>query len=134
MKHIGILYIVFLFFGCSSSSSNETNNNLNGWQGKWNARWETSPEDYQGVQNMKFYMDGEFVFDKKNLSITAYGFPGCIFNTDTLSNTQGWYTSKDTLYLVNSQDSWGINYSIKHQSNNKIRLQMMADIFVTLTR
>ena len=102
------------------------------WQGIWKARWETLPESYPDIQDMEFYMNGNFVFTADSLTVKANGFEGCIFNTDTLEHTQSWYVSNDTLFLLNDPDLIGMTYKIKSKSNQKIELQLMEDIFVTL--
>ncbi|MEQ8907189.1 hypothetical protein [Ekhidna sp.] len=130
------LQIILLIIACSCSSSSNEKANLRPaeWHGKWVAEWETPPESYPGIEDMEFYMDGSFVFTPDSLTVTANGYPDCIFNVDTLSHTQSWYVSSDTLFLVNDPESPGMTYRISTMSNNRITLQLMEDIFVTLTK
>lgn len=79
-------------------------------------------------------MDGSFVFTADSLTVTANGYPDCIFNIDTLSHTQSWYVSNDTLFLVNDPESPGMTYRVASKSEDRIRLQLMEDIFVTLSK
>ena len=102
--------------------------------GSWNAEWETPPESYPEVKDMEFYMTGRFAFTEDSLTKTVNGYPGCIFAVDTLSHTQSWYVSGDTLFLMNGPDSPGMTYRMATNSDNRIRLQLMQDIFVTLTK
>ena len=83
---------------------------------------------------MEFYMDGSFVFTKDSLTVTANGYPDCIFNVDTLAHTQSWYVSSDTLFLVNDPGTPGMTYRVASKSEDRIQLQLMEDIFVTLTK
>ena len=79
-------------------------------------------------------MNGNFIFTADSLTVTAQGFEGCIFNSDTLTHTQSWYVENDTLFLMNDPDLPGMTYQIKSKSANTIELQLMEDIFVTLSK
>ena len=131
MKKIALLIISILVFSCSPSLEKAR---LNEWQGTWTAQWELLPESYPGIENMMFSMNGSFIFENDSLTVEANGFEGCIFNSDTLSHTQFWHVSNDTLFLMNNSDLPGIIYIVKSQSKNKIELQLVEDIFVTLTK
>ncbi|MFY0688123.1 MAG: hypothetical protein JXQ90_13210 [Cyclobacteriaceae bacterium] len=103
--------------------------------GNWNAKWTTLPESFQGIPDIEsFEMNGNFIFNGDSITITAMGFPGCVFGIDTISHTQGWRISGDTLYLINREGQPGISYVIKEQQSNLIKLQLMDDIFVDLTK
>jgi hypothetical protein len=121
-------------FACSSPSNEKSANRPSEWYGNWKAEWETPPESYPEVEDMEFYMDGSFVFTADSLTVTANGYPDCIFNVDTLSHTQSWYVSNDTLFLVNDPESPGMTYRVASKSEDRIRLQLMEDIFVTLSK
>ncbi|WP_424962738.1 hypothetical protein [Ekhidna sp.] len=129
-----ILVIFIAAFACSSPSNEKTSNRPSEWHGNWKAEWETPPESYPEVEDMEFYMDGSFVFTADSLTVTANGYPDCIFNVDTLSHTQSWYVSNDTLFLVNDPESPGMTYRVASKSEDRIRLQLMEDIFVTLSK
>ncbi|WP_425389753.1 hypothetical protein [Ekhidna sp.] len=127
-----ILFIIVC--SCTSPSSEKANLRPSEWQGTWVAEWETPPESYPGIEDMEFYMDGRFIFNEDSLTKVVYGYPGCIFAIDTLSHTQSWYVSNDTLFLVNGPDSPGMTYRVSSKSESRIKLQLMDDIFVTLTK
>ena len=86
------------------------------------------------MEDMAFEMNGSFDFAGDSLTITANGFDGCIFQADTLVHTQGWYVSNDTLFLVNEPGSLGMNYQVVSQDASGIKLQLLKDIFVTLSK
>lgn len=155
MKKSVILLLPILFFSCGSSNPSDKDLlakallekesmilfqdslrkvSLVEWGGDWSANWETPAESYPGIENMSFTMDGNFIFTSDSLTVKANGFDGCIFNSDTLSHTQSWYVSNDTLFLLNEPDMPGMTYLIKSKSKNKVELQLMEDIFVTLTK
>jgi len=105
------------------------------WQGKWEAKWETDPTGYGDLSlGMSFEMNGAFEFDGEEVTVDAYGFKGCIFGEDTLSHTQFWNISGDSLELQNTANEPGIYYRVVERSENNIKLQLVDDIFVTLTK
>ena len=129
-KSISIFFLPLLI----SCTSNQTEERPAEWLGNWKAKWETLPESYPTLEDMEFYMDGNFIFSNDSLIVKANGFDGCIFNSDTLTHTQSWFVSNDTLFLINDPDQPGMIYTVKSKSETKIKLQLMNDIFVTLTK
>ena len=128
------LILSVLVFACTTSTNENSSNRPNEWVGSWKAEWETPPESYPDMVDMEFYMDGRFTFTEDSLEVIANGYPDCIFNVDTLSHTQSWYVSSDTLFLVNDPESPGMTYRVAYKEEGRIKLQLMDDIFVTLTR
>ena len=126
--------LAVLIFSCTPSNNEKTLNRPSEWIGLWKAEWETPPESYPELVDMEFYMDGHFVFTQDSLRVIANGYPDCIFGVDTLSHTQSWYVSGDTLFLMNDPQSPGITYRVAYKEENRIRLQFLEDIFVTLTK
>ncbi|MEO9482790.1 MAG: hypothetical protein ABJG47_05065 [Ekhidna sp.] len=122
------------FIACTSPSSENAIKRPSEWYGNWRAEWETPPESYPEVQDMEFYMTGVFAFTEDSLTKTVNGYPGCIFAVDTLSHAQTWYVSGDTLFLMNEPGSQGMTYRIASKSEDQIKLQLMDDIFVTLSK
>lgn len=128
-KHLGLIALAFLI---SCSNSNET---PAGWEGEWNATWETDPASFEGIEGITDYtMPGKVIFSGEKVNIKAFGFEGCVFSKDTLDHSLAWKVSNDSLILVNDKDTPGMVYQIKEQTENKIRLQLMEDIFLTLDR
>ncbi|MCP4460765.1 MAG: hypothetical protein GY816_22500 [Cytophagales bacterium] len=127
MKKVALIILVILV-GCTTLEDDA-------FQGKWKAKWTTDPAGYGELTNeLKFEMDGSFNFDEDELTIAAYGYDGCIFYSDTLMHSQFWKASGDTLELQNSPEEPGIQYKILSQTNNEIKLQLVEDIFITLTK
>ncbi|WP_420317142.1 hypothetical protein [Ekhidna sp.] len=133
MKKLQLIVLV-LAFSCGTNSDEKGNMRPLEWQGTWVAEWETPPESYPGIEDMEFYMEGRFVFTEDSLTKIVYGYPGCIFAVDTLSHTQSWYVSNDTLFLINEPENPGMTYRVASKSENRIQLQLMDDIFVTLSK
>ncbi|MEM0941881.1 MAG: hypothetical protein AAGI25_19140 [Bacteroidota bacterium] len=132
MKKIYSL-LILITTSCVGESSSEK---PNAWVGEWTAEWKTPPESpsYRGIEDMEFYMDGKFIFTNDSLTIQNNGYPGCIFAVDTLKHTQSWKVSNDTLFSINDPETRGITYKITSLSENKIELQLIDDIFVTLRK
>jgi hypothetical protein len=127
-SHITLILIVIL----TACSSEDTSKNL---EGRWLAKWKTVPESFQGVKNIESYeMNGVFDFQGDSLTIQAYGFPGCIFGIDTISHTQGWIISNDSLHLINPDQVRGISYRITEMNTGELKLQLMEDIFISLQK
>ncbi|MEQ9230438.1 MAG: hypothetical protein RIF46_07120 [Cyclobacteriaceae bacterium] len=129
MKRIPFLFVVLVFACQPTDSTTEA------WQGEWTARWKTDPAGYGALAaEMSFEMNGKFTFDGDQATISAYGYEGCIFNVDTLEHTLIWTLRSDTLELQNQPGEPGIQYKVLEQSEKQIRLQLVDDIFITLTK
>ena len=134
-KKIYPIFLLFIF-SCSSNTSETANDKPAAWLGEWRAEWETPPESpsYAGIEDMEFYMDGRFTFTEDSLTVQNNGYPGCIFAVDTLKHTQLWGISSDTLMTFNDPNTPGMTYRITALADDRIQLQLMEDIFITLTR
>jgi hypothetical protein len=126
--------LLIIMTACGSSKENKASQRPAEMIGTWSAKWETPPESYPEMVDTEFSMNGEFTFSKDSLKIENNGYPGCIFNVDTIAHTQSWYVANDTLFLYNEPEVLGMSYLIKSMSQNTIELQLMDDIFVTLSK
>ncbi|MEM6642451.1 MAG: hypothetical protein AAF616_05700 [Bacteroidota bacterium] len=136
MKQIQIFSLIVILSACTAPTSDEKASRPAEWIGEWKAEWET-PSDapsYAGMEDMEFYMDGSFIFTADSLTVQNNGYPGCIFAVDTLKHTQLWSVSSDTLQTYNEPESPGMTYKVTALGEDKIQLQLMEDIFVTLTK
>lgn len=129
-----LIPIILILSACGGTNEKAAYNRPDQMVGVWSAKWETPAESYPDLTDTEFYMNGEFTFTSDSLKIENNGFPGCIFNVDTIAHTQSWYISNDTLFLFNEPEVLGMSYVIKRQSESKIELQLMEDIFVTLSK
>jgi len=128
-KYFQIIFLVVLA-SCGSNKEQPA-----GWEGEWVATWETDPASFEGIEGITdFTMPGKIVFDGDRVNIQAYGFEGCVFSKDTLDHTLNWKVRQDSLILINDEETPGMVYQIKEQSDKKIRLQLMEDIFLTLNK
>ncbi len=127
-KVISILVLLALV-GCTSEVEKDQT-----FLGKWDAQWRTLPESFPGMEDMDFTMSGVIAFSPDSVAITAYGYEGCIFSEDTLRHALGWRTANDSLHLLNEKDVYGMSYKVLSRSESKIELQLMEDIFLTLTK
>lgn len=124
---------VLILLGLISCTENESTQKA--LQGKWKADWRTSKEAFPDVSDdVALTMEGWVEFTNDEVTITAYGYPGCIFSTDTLHHSQKWQLKNDTLELLNDGDLRGITYMVKEKAGDHIQLVLMGDIFLDLTR
>lgn len=132
MKKIGFILLAFVM-GCSTCPDEKK-----AWIGEWDAKWTTDPTDpsYAGLEDiMKFEMDGQFTFTCDEVTVEVRGYEKCIFNTDTLINTQAWELNDgNKLELKDETGETGLQYQVKSLEDDKIELILVNDIFVTLTR
>ncbi len=137
MKKNLLFFVITLVVSCTGTPEKPRPDD---WQGNWRAVWETPPESYPGMENVEFSMTGNFMFSEDSLTVQANGFDGCIFHSDTLTHTQSWYIvksieSEDSLLVsYNDPDQVGLTYKVNSKSEDKIVLQMLDDIFITLTK
>ncbi|MEM8895351.1 MAG: hypothetical protein AAGC88_12285, partial [Bacteroidota bacterium] len=88
LTFISVLTIISLVSSCSSKE-NEQKTSV--YQGSWQAQWDTDPASFPEVSDASiFSMNGNFTFEGDQVTVTAQGFPGCIFSTDTLTHTLNW--------------------------------------------
>lgn len=136
MKPISLFFILILIISCSPGSEKPRPSE---WQGVWQAKWETPPESYPDIE-AEFTMNGMFTFEGDSLTVQVNGFDGCIFHSDTLVHTQSWYVQQDVsstdsaLVLFNDPEAPGMTYKVNSKSSNEIKLQLLDDIFITLTK
>ncbi|WP_109833076.1 hypothetical protein [Reichenbachiella versicolor] len=133
---IAIILLVFTIISCQSKKE-VTLENLERQDllGEWNVQWVTKPEKGQSVDpSINYTMNGKMIFNEEKLTINAYGYEGCIFGSDTLSHSINWKVQGDTLSIVNDGDEFGIPYIIREISNEKVKLQLVEDVFLFLTK
>ncbi|MEM9324341.1 MAG: hypothetical protein AAGA85_01740 [Bacteroidota bacterium] len=123
------LFFGLLLLACSGDSEKDA-----AFLGNWEAQWRTLPESFPGMEDMDFTMSGKVKFSSDSVSITAYGYEGCIFSEDTLVHSLDWKVADDTLHLLNEADVYGMSYKVVSKSDQQIELQLMDDIFLTLTK
>lgn len=104
--------------------------------GEWKASWETKADETiptQYGENLK--MDGRIKFmENGTVEIVAYGYEGCIFSDDTLTNTLNWKLDDKVLRFIDNGDDTGLPYSILKFSSQELQLSLLEDIHLTLQR
>ena len=123
--------ITFLIAACSTDGEKKE-----GMFGEWEAKWETLESSYPDVKNVtSFTMDGSWTFNEDStVTVKAFGFEGCIFGEDTISHTQRWQLTDNKLNLLNDGNTPGMSYTVLSNEENKIKLQLMSDIFIYLEK
>ena len=136
---IGVITLITVLFFVFSQNlnvfSNASGTNEIIVEGRWNALWETDPNAFGSISGVTiFKMYGEFIFSGNRVTIIANGNKGNIFGEERLENTQYYRKTEDKIYLDNGKNQKQIEYTIVSMKNNKIELQLMDDIFITLER
>ena len=121
--------MLLLLLGCGSNQENANSNINETWIGKWTAEWKTSPESFPDVAGIdNFSMNGNLTFGSDgSVEIAAFGFPGCIFSSDTLQHRLTWQVRNDTLNLRSEDDPYGIPYNIIELSGEKVELRLRSE-------
>ncbi|UXX80341.1 hypothetical protein N7E81_04415 [Reichenbachiella carrageenanivorans] len=120
-------------YSCGSSTEEMSNSLV----GDWKVQWITYPEQNAPANDsINYTMNGLMnIKGDGKITINAYGYENCIFGTDTLIHTLNWKLENDTtLNLTNDGDKYGIPYTIKDFSENKIKLQLVQDVYLFLSK
>lgn len=100
-------------------------------EGQWEAVWKihsaTKPTGQDSVMrgHMNFKSNGQ-------VEVVAYGYPGCLFSTDTIQNDLQWKVERDSLIFYNLQDNFSMIYIVQEDSSGEVQLKLMDDILITL--
>lgn len=133
MKKLVILFIIsaLLSNGCREDGE-QIKESLSG---KWKARWElNNPELKDVFSPEQMSMNGEVIFEQDQARIRAFGFEGCAFTSDTSENILSFEKSDSILNLMNADKQVIFSYVIQEQRHNYLRLLLMDDISLTLTK
>jgi len=122
---------MFSIYGCNSNKSKQQE-----LVGEWKAYWETTADDQiPGVSEENLKMDGFINFmENGKVEISAFGYEGCIFSSDTLKNTLRWKLDDTVLRFMDSGDEHGLPYTINKFTNSEVHLTLLQDITLTLRR
>ena len=123
--------IIFFVQSCQWNKSKEET-----IVGEWNAHWETSiDESLTDLDETSLKMDGIIHFmEDGQVEIAAFGFDGCIFSSDTMSNVLNWQLDDTVLRFIDHGDDHGLPYTINKFSRNELKLTLLEDINLTLSR
>lgn len=105
--------------------------------GDWKVQWITYPDKNAPVNDsINYTMNGQMnIKENGKITINAYGYKNCIFGTDTLIHTLNWEIPSDSiLNLSNDGDKYGIPYIIRDLAENKVKLQLVEDVYLFLTK
>ena len=104
-------------------------------EGVWNAHWQMKNPLPGSAPKKTNEMEGLMEFKENGaVKITIYGYKDCIFSNDTLQNELTFNINNDSLTVFNEKEQFHLTYFIQEATKNKISLQLMNDISVTLKK
>ena len=106
------------------------------FSGMWLATWQHDPATFPyDTDPATLRMEGHLAFMPNGaVTVTALGFEGCVFSTDTVVNALNYAWQDNKLLLINAKEAFTMDYEIMAQSANSITLSFMQDITLTLRR
>lgn len=127
-----IFIITALFLNGCHESEDQIKESLSG---KWKARWELNNPELKNVFSPEqMIMNGEVIFQQDQARIRAFGFEGCAFTSDTSENLLSFEKNDSILNLMNADKQVIFSYVIQEQKHNYLKLLLMDDISLTLTK
>jgi hypothetical protein len=103
--------------------------------GTWDAKWETNSEAFSVNEGYDLSMRGKMYFmEDGKVKIHAYGYKGCIFMSDTMINELQYIVHGDTVNLLADDEKFGLPYQILEMHQKRVKMVLMEDIALTLTR
>ena len=124
--------LVLIFNQCTPEKDSEADY----FTGTWKAEWYLVDEQMHGsFTRSEITMNGlvEF-YENQSIEITAYGFEGCVFASDTARNKLHYEFQDSLLNLVNKEKEVVFSYKVKEKLPQKLTLILMNDIQLTLSR
>jgi hypothetical protein len=134
MRLIFIIISGVLLFFIQCTSERDTSQSY--LHGTWDAEWYLVDEDMQQMFSAtEITMYGHVVFDQdEKAEITAFGFEGCVFASDTAMNQLNYHFQDSILNLTNGEKDIIFTYKVKEKMPDKLTLELMNDIQLTLRR
>ncbi|WP_420580405.1 hypothetical protein [Reichenbachiella sp.] len=131
-----LIFALFTIYSCDSTKE-KTTEISESLVGDWQVQWITYPDKNAPTNDsINYTMNGEMnIKANGKITINAFGYKNCIFGADTLIHTLNWEVPSDTiLNLTNDGDKYGIPYTILEMANNKVKLQLVDDVYLFLTK
>lgn len=131
-----ILIAVVLLSSCAGKKAEGENDDSINMVGKWNVQWVTTPDpNMPSDEGINYTMNGVFDIERSGkITISAYGYDNCIFGKDTLVHSLEWELLGDTLNVKNKGDEFGMPYKILQATEDKIKLQLVEDVYLFLSK
>jgi len=133
-----LIFRVFILLGIvhlfqCTSEKDSTSSYIDG---AWKAEWFLVDKEMQKMFSVtEISMNGQVVFDQNNMAeITAFGFEGCVFASDTAKNKLKYDFQDSLLNLVNGEKEVVFSYIVKEKLPDQLTLVLMDDILLTLRR
>lgn len=124
--------LLFLLYQCKTGKDPSGSY----FDGEWQAQWLLLDDEIrQMFSEADITMNGRVVFhDGEHVEITAFGFEGCVFASDTARNTLTYEFQDSLLNLMNSAQEVVFSYTVRERLPDQLTLVLMDDILLTLHR
>ncbi|MFC2125396.1 hypothetical protein ACFLU5_11355 [Bacteroidota bacterium] len=124
-----LTFFILVFAGCHSRDTT-------GLNGEWKAEWSMKPSDLTtDILPENLSMTGIFRFFEDNTAqVTANGYTGCLFCSDTLTNKLTWELMDSTLIMKNLDYDFTLEYTIQNRLDKSLELVLMEDITIRLNK
>ncbi|RJE71488.1 hypothetical protein BGP76_05150 [Reichenbachiella sp. MSK19-1] len=126
-----MLFFVLVLSSCESGKEKKQS-----LVGNWDVQWVTYPDNEAPMDpSINLTMNGKMdIKPDGKITISAFGYENCIFGKDTLVHSLEWEMLGDTLNVKNKGDEFGMPYKILEASDSKVKLQLVEDVYLFLTK
>lgn len=126
-----VLFFVLVLSSCESGKEKKQS-----LVGNWDVQWVTYPDKETPMDpSINLTMNGKMdIKPDGKITISAFGYENCIFGKDTLVHSLEWEMLGDTLNVKNKGDEFGMPYKILEASDSKVKLQLVEDVYLFLTK
>ncbi|MBU2915442.1 MULTISPECIES: hypothetical protein [Reichenbachiella] len=126
-----VLFFVLVLSSCESGKEKKQS-----LVGNWDVQWVTYPDNEAPMDpSINLTMNGKMdIKPDGKITISAFGYENCIFGKDTLVHSLEWEMLGDTLNVKNKGDEFGMPYKILEASDSKVKLQLVEDVYLFLTK
>ncbi|UXP33328.1 hypothetical protein N6H18_05105 [Reichenbachiella agarivorans] len=133
---LSLMLLIVAAWACETKKSTENQNENKKVVGNWNVQWVTYPDKNTPLDpSINLTMNGKMeIKGNGKITISAFGYDNCIFGKDTLIHTLNWEVLGDTLNVKNDGDEFGMPYLIVDYGEDKMKLQLVEDVYLFLTK
>jgi hypothetical protein len=123
--------VLLILASCDADMHAKKGGKVNHLEGEWNAVWEI---DDSVSDPLTTQMTGKWKFSEDIVELQAFGFEGCAFGADSISNLMNFQLANQSILLNNVEGDLLLEYSILQVSPGRVELGFLDDIKIILTK